>query len=241
MTDYVVETQPCIGRRRYGPYAPNCTDPGANDAHPENCEGGCLYNLDSDYTEHHNLKAQQPRIYALLAARLDQQDGVGVWATEAAVAAVRDPARAGLYDDYVLQQRDPVLDVAAAAAAAAAATNEAVAPSPPHTAAAAEGGRAGGAAAAAAGGGGGGNAACTAMATKWHGFFGPYDDLLPPPSPPSPPSPSPAKRSDCTWVANRDWGGRTAPNPLGVRDATSKEVCCALCWEAGPSCAAAGM
>ena len=118
----------------YGPYAPNCTDPGANGAHPENCEGGCLYNLDTDYTEHHNLKAQQPRIYALLAARLDGEEGVGVWAEEAAVAAVRDPAREGLYDDYVLQQRDPGLDVAAAAAAAAAAaTSEAVAPSPPHT------------------------------------------------------------------------------------------------------------
>jgi len=66
------------------------------------------------------------------------------------------------------------------------------------------------------------NAACTAMASKWGGFFGPFAGASPaPPSPkppaPRPPAPGPAPgpRADCTWRNNTDYdtgsGGSLGP------------------------------
>jgi hypothetical protein len=90
------------------------------------------------------------------------------------------------------------------------------------------------------------SAACVAMQTKWHGFFGPYDGIPPSPSPspsPSPPSPrpspapAPSPRSDCAWQSDVDYDiGAAGEWP--AKNAMSKEHCCALCW-AQPLCAVA--
>jgi hypothetical protein len=55
----------------YGPYAPNCTD--GNGGHPDNCDDGCLFNIDNDPSEHVNLKAAQPARFAQLKALLDAE------------------------------------------------------------------------------------------------------------------------------------------------------------------------
>ena len=182
--------------------APNCTDAGPNGEHPNNCNEGCLFNIDQDVGEHVNLRNAQPARFAALKAKLEGEVGAAPWADEVAHSLRHDLARSGTYDD--------AREIAAVEMAGA-------------------------------------NQACTAMETKWRGFFGPYDGMAPSPSPtppplptpPHPPSPSPLppSRDDCVWAAGVDYEvGK--PNQLPTRDSTSREECCAICW-AEPRCAVA--
>ena len=48
-------------------WLPNCLV--CRGTHPFNCEDGCLFDLDQDWTEHVNLKATQPENFKRLKAR----------------------------------------------------------------------------------------------------------------------------------------------------------------------------
>ena len=200
----------------YGPYAPNCTSAGTNGDHPDNCDEGCLFNIEQDVGEHVNLRTMEPSRFAMLKTKLERQVAAEPWDDEVAYSLLHDPTRSGTYDDEE--------EIAAATAAMI---------SPRHAV--------------------DGNGAlifstigdaCTAMQTKWQGFFGPYDDLpSPQPSPPPPPhhnpppSPTPPPRNDCAWEADADYA-IGEPNELPSRDSTTREECCAICWD-DPRCAVA--
>ena len=78
---YVVGRQSGTGYW-WGPAYPNASTPAKLPATAPGCPGGCLYNVEDDPTEHHDLSARLPRLKAALKARLAQL-GAGAFQSDA--------------------------------------------------------------------------------------------------------------------------------------------------------------